>query len=416
MNKRFVRAALMACLLGSAAAVAVIAPLAPAYAAKPTGPSVSVPVGKLLKPAQDAMTANDFAGALVLIKQAQALPDQTPFDTYKINEFAGNAYIKLNDHVNADIAFEAMANSPALDQVTPEEKANAIRIAALLATEQKHYAEGIKFDKAFIALGGPPDALILASMAQAYYYSGDYANAETTASQIVAATPAGEAPNRGGLEVLFGSQLKAKKQDEALKTLEQIVTYYDDPDEWGQIIDFSLGVKGIKDIEALHIYRLRPVAHATNQADDNKVASALALAVGYPVEAEAFLQDGGLPVSADVRNRAAADRKTIDSFIALAQKSPTGELDLKAAETLYGYGRFADSEAAARRALQKGGAKANANEANMVLGMALVRQGKDADAAAAFNAVSNPSPGTAKAQHIWLLYANRKFGAAAPAH
>lgn len=424
MNKRFVRAALMACLLGSAAAVAITAP---AFAmggtptstppAKPgSGAKVSVPVGKLLKPAQDAMTANDYAGALVLIKQAQALPDQTPYDTYKINEFLGNAYIKLNDHVNADVAFEAMANSPAIDQEPPENKANTIRIAALLATEQKHYADGIKFSKAFIALGGPPDALILASLSQAYYYSGDYANAETTAAQIVAATPAGEAPNRGGLEVLFGAQLKAKKQDEALKTLEEIVTFYDDPDEWGQLIGVSLGIKGIKDFEALHIYRLFPVTKAKTGPDDYKVASALALSIGYPVEAEALLQAGGMPVGADVRGRAAADRKTIDSFIGIAQKSPTGELDLKAAETLYGYGRYADSEAAARRALQKGGAKTNANEANLVLGEALVMQGKTADAVAAFNAISSPTAATARAQHLWLLYANRKYAAAAPAH
>ena len=32
---------------------------------------------------------------------------------------------------------------------------------------------------------------------------------------------------------------------------------------------------------------------------------------------------------------------------------------------------------------------------------------------AAFNAVSNPSPGWAKAQHLWLLYANRAYATAA---
>ncbi len=414
MNKRFVRAALVACLLGSAAAFAVTAPLTPAYA-KASGPTVSGPVGKLLQPAQVAMAANDFAGALVLIKQAQALPDQTPYDTYKINEFAGNVYIKQNDHVNADIAFEAMANSPALDQVTPEEKANTLRIAALLAPEHKHFAEGTEFAKAFIALGGAADPLVLASLAQAYYYSNDFANAETTANQIIAATPPGQPPNRSGLEILFGTQIKANKQDLAIKTLEQIVTYYDDPDEWSQLINVSLGTKGIKDFEALHVYRLRPVTKASGHPDDYKVASSLALSLGYPVEAEAILQAGGQPVPADVRGRAAQDRKTIDSFVAIAQKAPTGELDVKAAETLYGYGRYADAEAAARRALQKGGAKTNANEANMVLGQALALQGKTAEAVAAFNALSNPSPGAARSQQLWLLYANRKYAAAAPA-
>lgn len=409
MTKRFVRAALMACLLGTAGAVALTAPLTPAYAAKPTGPTVSAPVGKLLQPASVAMQANDFATALGLIKQAQALPDQTPFDTYKINEFLGNVYIKMNDHVNAEVAFAAMADSPSLSEVTPEEKSTVTRVAALLSIEQKHYPAGLKYANAFIALGGPPDALVLAEMAQAYYYSNDYANAEAYSDKALAAVPAGGTPDRGALEVKFGAQLKAKKQDDAIKTLETIITYYNDPDEWGQLIDVSLGVKGIKDFEALHIYRLRPVVKATGHPEDYKVMAALAMSQSLPVEAEAVLQGGGQPVSADIRGRAAADRKTIDSFVATAAKGATGELDLKAAETLYGYGRYADAEAAARRAIQKGGAKTNANEANLVLAEALLAQGKPADATAALNAISAPSPGMAKAQHLWLLYAGRKY-------
>lgn len=426
MTKRFVRAALTACLLSSATALCMTAATAPAFAAaaKPTGPSVSAPVGKLLQPAQKAMEANDYATALTNIKAAQALPDQTPFDTYKINEFLGNVYIKQNDHVNAEVAFSAMADSPSLGDVPPEEKANTLRIAALLATEQKHYANGVKYAKAFLALGGAPDPLVLTSLSEAYYYSNDYANAETIASQIVAATPPGQAPNRGGLEVLFGSQLKAKKQDEAVKTLEQIVTYYDDPDEWGQLIDVSLGVKGIKDFEALHMYRLRAVVKATPHEEDFTVAAALALSVGYPVEADAFLQAGlsaGVVANSgknaqqisEARGRAATDRKTLDSFAGIAAKSPSGELDLKLAETYYGYGRYADAVTAARRALQKGGAKSNPNEANMVLGEALLRQGDMAGATAAFNAVSAPTPGMAKVQHLWLLYAGNKYALAA---
>ena len=427
MSKRIVRAAFVACLLGSA--IALTAPLSPAFAAaKPTGPTVSAPVGKLLQPASKLMEANDYAGALVLIKQAQALPDQTPFDTYKINEFLGNAYIKLSDHVNADIAFEAMADSPALADVPAEERPNTIRIAALLATEQKHYDKGIKYGLAFNALGGAPDTTVLTSMSEAYYYTNDFANAEAMAQKVIAATPAGTAPSRSAMEVLFGAQLKAKKQDAAMATLEQIVTFYDDPDEWGQAIDVGLGTKGIKDFEALHIYRLRLVTKATAHSDDYTVPASLALSIGYPVEADAFLNAGAGTIErdaksnalvAEARSRAATDRKTIDSFAGIAAKAPSGELDLKLAETYYGYGRFADAEAAARRALQKGGAKANPNEVNMVLGQALLMQGKTADAIAAFNALSNPSPGAAKSQHLWLLYANRKYGAAAapaPAH
>ncbi|HUO90915.1 MAG TPA: tetratricopeptide repeat protein [Rhizomicrobium sp.] len=414
MNMRFVRAAVVACLLGSAAVTALIAPLAPAYA-KSSGPSVSAPVAKLLQPAQKAMQANDFKTALDLIKQAQALPDQTAFDTYTINNFLANAALGLKDYATADTAYEAMAESPALPD---EDKATTFHNAMLLATQAKHYDKAIKYGQAFLALGGPSDPQIIGTMAQAYYFLNDFANAETMAKKALDATPAGQAPNRAALEIMLSSQIKAKHQDQAMATLEQIVTYYDDADDWGQLIDVSVGVKGIKDYELLHIYRLLPVTKAKGGGDDYKGASSVALSMGYPVEAEAILQSGGLPVGADVRSRAAADRKTIESFASMAAKSPTGELDQKLSETLYGYGRYAEAEAAARRALKKAGAKTNANELNLVLGESLLLQGKTADAVAAFNAISNPSPGTAKAQHLWLLYANRKYStaAAAPGH
>jgi len=110
------------------------------------------------------------------------------------------------------------------------------------------------------------------------------------------------------------------------------------------------------------------------------------------------------------RIRAAADkdRATISQFEALVAKTTSGEFDMKLAETYMGYGRYADAEATARRALSRGFAKLDRNEANMVLGEALIMQGKTADAIVAFNAVTNPSPGMAQAKRIWLVFANRK--------
>jgi hypothetical protein len=425
MNKNLVRAALAVCLLGSAAAISPAfsmggTPTSTPPAKAAPGAKVSAPVGKLLQPAQAAMQANDFAGALVLIKQAQALPDQTPFDTYTINNFLANASIGLKDYDTADTAYEAMADSPALPDA---DKQTTLHNATLLAAQAKHYDKTIKYGTAYIALGGPPDATIISTLAQAYYFTNDFANAEAMAQKGIDATPAGEAPNRGALEILMGAQIKAKHQDQAAETLEKIVTYYDDADEWSQVIDFSLGVHGIKDVDAVHIYRLRMASKASGSPEDYTIAASLALSVGYPVEAEAIMQAGlaagkvnqGTKPFAEASQRAAADRKTIAGFDGIAKKAATGELDLKLAETYIGYARYADAAEAARRALQKGGPKTDANEANMVLGEALLMQGMTADAVTAFNNVKNASPGMTKAQHIWLLYANRKTAAAAPA-
>ncbi|HEY0107261.1 MAG TPA: hypothetical protein VGB91_14365, partial [Rhizomicrobium sp.] len=106
MNKRIFRAGLVACLLSAASTLA----LSPAVAAD-SGVKVSPAVGKLLGPAQKLLQAKDYAGALALIKQAQAVPDQTPTDTYEINDFLANAALGLADYATADAAYEPMAES-----------------------------------------------------------------------------------------------------------------------------------------------------------------------------------------------------------------------------------------------------------------------------------------------------------------
>jgi len=413
MNMRFARAALFACLMGTASAFVLAASVEPAVAAKPSGPSVSGPVGKLLVPAQKLLEAKDYKGALDLIKQAQALPDQTDFDKYTINNFLANASIATADYTTADTAYEAMAESPALPDA---DKSSTFHNATLLAAQAKHYDKAIKYGTAYIALGGPPDPTIIGTLSQAYYFTNDFANAEAMSQKALDATPAGQPPNRAALEIKLGAQIKAKHEADALNTLETIVTYYDDPDDWGQIIDNSMGVHGIKNMEAVHIYRLRLVAHATGRPDDYSIPANLCLApdVSLPAEAVSFLQAGhvGGADLAKAQAAAARDRGVLGAFEALAKKSGA-ELKMKLAETYFGYGRYADAEATARAALAQGGPKFDPNEANMVIGESLILEGKNADAITAFNAVSNPSPGYAKAQHLWLLFANRKYATAA---
>jgi len=426
MKTNFVRAAIVACLLGSAGVGYGLLPFQAAAADKPATPpappAVSKDVGKILDAARKLMIAGDYTTAKSTVLQARDVPNRTVIDDFEINNFLGNIAIKLNDHPTAEVAFTAMAESP---EIPDTERAATFRIASLLATEQKHFDKGIKYGKAFIALGGPPDDTVLASMSEAYYYTNDFASAETTGKQAVAAAPVGKLPNQNAMTVVFGSEIKLKKQDEAVKTLEQMVEYYDKPDDWGQLVREAFGVPGIKQLDDLNLFRLELATKVTMDASDYDTIAQLAIQLGYPVEAQAALEAGlsGGKISnsgktaatlANARTRAAKDRATLASFEATAAKSPNGELDIKLAQTYYGYGRYADAVTAARRGLSKGGAKADANEANMLIGMALAMQGNNADAQTALGNVKG-TPATTRVAHLWNLYAGRKSATAAAA-
>jgi hypothetical protein len=385
-------------------------------------PVVSKPVGVLLDAARKQLLSGDNAGAKVTVMQAQALPDRTPIDNYEIQNFLGNIAIKLNDHAAALAAYEAMADSPSIPDA---EKASTFRIATLLATEAKQFDKGILYGNKFIALGGAPDDSVLSAIAEDFFYKNDYANAELFGKQAIASPLEGKAPNQGALEAVFASQLKLKKDADALSTLETMVTFYNDPESWGQLIDVALGTKGIKDVEALDLYRLRLASKAPAQGEDYSLMAALALTNGYPVEAQSILEAGiaagkltnsGKTAAqlAEARSRAAKDRASLVAFEAAALKSSSGELDVKLAENYYGYGRYADAVTAARRGLNKGGSKTDANEANMVIGMASVMQNGNTDALAAFNNVKSGSPALMKAAHLWNVFAGRKYAATSP--
>ena len=423
MKTNSVRAALAACFLAASTLALVALPSAVQAADKPaapTEPKVSPAVAKLLDATKKLIDAGDLTTAKSTVLQAQAVPNRTGIDDVEINNFIGNIAVRQNDHPTAEVAFSAMADSPDLPD---SQRATVLRIAALLSTEQKHFAKGIKYANAFNALGGPPDDSVLASLSEAYYYTNDFANAEITAKKAVAAAEPGKPPNKNALTVVFGSQIKLKKQADAVITLETMVTYYNSPDDWEQLIQAAFGTPGIKPSEDLYLFRLELATKASVSGDDYDTLAQLAIQAGYPVEALAALEAGlatgkltnsgkTAPVLANARTRAAKDRATLASFEALAAKSPSGELDIKLAQTYWGYARYADVVTAARRGLGKGGAKADANEANLLIGMGLAMQGNSAEALAAFNNVKG-SAGMMKAAHLWSVYAGRKSETAA---
>jgi hypothetical protein len=384
---------------------------------KAAGPVVSKPVGVILDTAQKQMLAGDYSGAKATVMGAQALTTKTPADDYEINNFLGNIAIKLNDHVAAEIAYEAMAESPAIPD---SEKAETFRIATLLAAEQRHFDLALKYGKEFLDLKGPAEDSVLAALAQTYFYKDDYANAEIYGKKAIAATPASHYPNEGALDAVFASQIKLRQDADAISTLETLVTYYDDPSNWGQLIDIALGTKGIKDTEALSLYRLKLATNSATHAEDYDFLATLALTNGYPVEAQSALErgisSGKLSVDskltaqlANARLRAEKDRALLPALEASAIKASSGELDVKLAQDYFGYGRYADAIDAARRGLAKGGAKVDPNEANFLIGMAFAMQGKNADAINAFNTMSGGSNATRAAQHLWITFASRKY-------
>jgi tetratricopeptide (TPR) repeat protein len=411
MRLSFVRSALAAVFVAGAA-------LSLSTGAMASGPSVSKGVGTPLKAAQDAMKANDMAGALAHVKEAQAVPSLTDYDNFVINQFLGNIYIGMKDYKNAETAFVAMASSPNLPQA---DKANAYSTTLQLAVNNGDWPTAIKFGEQLQAIA-PLQGPLVEQLAVAYYNSGDRAKALALAKpQIEADKAAGRQSSEALLQIQLGAQASSNDTAGAMATIEGMVAQHGNPDDWARLIDLAFTSKGLTDVQALNLYRLRIITGATTSVDDYAIMGQVAsINLLYPVEGEMMIENGvskgvvkpgdkASAALAQIRPKAAKDKASIAEFEKAAIARKVGDYDLKLAETYYGYGRYADAETAIRRAMSKGGIKDMA-EANMVLGMALAQQGKNADAAAAFAKVTGNATET-KIAHLWTIYAQRQYGA-----
>ena len=395
MTSKFLLAAFSASLLLGAASGAMAADA-------PKPPKITPAVLKNLIAAQTANNKKDYPAAIAAVDAAKAIPDRTSYDDFMIHRFAMSVHIGMSDFPGADVEAEAAADVD--PSVIPDtEKAGVYKPALQLASMQKHNDKAMKYAKALQGLTPPPDAETQGLIVRALYNGGDIAGANAIAQKnIDAAKAAGKKPDEADLQIILSGQVKTKDEVGAEATLEQLVSYYNSPEDWNQIMGVSLTTKGMRDIDYIYMGRLMLVNGGKISATDAQLVGSVANKSALYGDADAMQKAGGPPADA----RMAADKKTIAAQIA-AEAKQGGEYAVKTAEALYGYGMYAEAEAAARLAQSKGGAK-DPTEAPMVIAMAQAAQGKFAEAATGFAGITAPNPASARVVRLWGYYAKTK--------
>jgi len=427
MKKNLVRAVLVASLsLFFAGAAFTATPAVAADTKDAAKPKISKALGKPLSEAQKAFGAKDWATMIAKMKEAQALPDLTDYDKYIVNYYSGLAYYNGGDAASATPYFVAAAESAAAPS---DDHASALRIAIDLENQAKDYAK-VKELGQLGASAGALNSAAAAEVAIAYYDTNDYANANIFAQKSIDADlTAGKIPDRAAYQVLLMIQNRQKDIPGETKTLETMATNYGDTEDWGNLIDVSLGSlpassKGNREIVALFLYRLRLTVGADTSVDDYLLMADLALGLHFPGDAQKALQVGLAKGTLSQAKAAAAVNKTdaaartdqaaLAAADAVAAKSPSSTGDVSVAEDYYGYGKYADTVRVAQRAIAKGGVKAA--EAQLLLGIAQAQLGDNA-AATQSVALVKGDPALERASHLWTIYTTRKSvqAVAAPA-
>jgi tetratricopeptide (TPR) repeat protein len=393
-----------------AASVAVAALSVSAAQAADAPPKLSAGVAKQIIAAQKAAQAGDWAGAKTALDAATLVSNRTPYDDYEIQEFTLLIDANTNDIPGAAAAAQAAADSPAAPEA---DKQKNYKNATQLSLMSKQYDKAADYARKLQATN-PTDTGMIEAMGQAYFFAKDYPSAIAVTQKLVDADIAAKRkPSRNALEVLLNSQVAAKDEEGAEKTLEVLVASYNDPNDWQQMIDVAFGTKGLRDIDAVWLGRLLFLSGATVSASDASIVGSTASHLTFFGDAQEAQKRGGTGF-ANADAQAAKDKASLAVQAAAAAKSPSGQLSAALADAYYGYGMYPEAEAQARQAMTKGGAR-DPSEPPMVLGQALAAQGKYDDALAAFEQVKAGGPATPRIVRLWEDYVNIKKNPPAPA-
>jgi tetratricopeptide (TPR) repeat protein len=240
-------------------------------------------------------------------------------------------------------------------------------------------------------------------VAQAYYLSGDYAEA------IRAAREAG-GPTAQELEL--SAAFKSGDSGTMRDVLEDLVsegkTQY-----WGNLLSSAENTKGLKDHQTLDIYRLRFLTGSLRNDSDYMLAAELAVQLGSPQEAANMVQKGldAKVLSGDravrllnlAKGQAAKDAAGFPAMQKAADAAKSGDADVKLGEEYWGFGRYPDAISTIQNGIKKGTSD-NAN-AQIRLGQAYLGAGQKDAAVRAFNAVTKDDGNQQVIAHLWSIYA-----------
>jgi tetratricopeptide (TPR) repeat protein len=378
--------------------------LAPAVAQaqQKVGPKVGTP----LKAAQDAIKKKNWNGALAKIKEAQAVQPRSAFEDYTINELLW--YVYLQQGRNADAA-RLLEQQIASGQMPAGEKVQRSKTLAQLYFRAGNYGKAIQSANQFLK-SVPSDQEMQVLVAQAYYQQKDYKNALATADRLVKGS---QKPSEDVLQLMLRSSYELKDAAGTARALEALLKFYPSPDTWNRVLAGYIEQTN-HDHELLALYRLSENVGALSKAAQFIDMSQALVVSGFGIEAQRIMEKGiadGLFQGEDMtraqrtldaaKRKADVQRKALAGADQALAAAKTGDAAYEIGKMYFSAGDYAKSAAAMRKAIATPGLS-DSDDAHELLGIALARQSKNAEAVKAFDGVKDPK--YAEVARLWKLH------------
>lgn len=367
--------------------LAVSVALVLTFSAVANAEKVSPAVAKTLQAAQNASKARKWAECLSNLRAADATAGKTAYDSFIINELTAFCALSSNDVATATRAYEANLSSPfAADKI-----AQRTRDLAKIYFNARDYKKTIEVGRDAIAKGyGDADSYLV--VAQSYYQTNDFRNArEFVGNWIKDQEKRGQRPRENAIQIYVTSCMRLKDEACTAAGFEKLVTYYPNPAGWANLMQSLFASRN--EAAAFNAYRLATEVGAMRTGDDYTEMAQRAIEKGLPGEALTTLEaafarkvftdkrdiDRNTRLLTVAKERAATDRAGLAKQDRDAAAGKSADADLRVGQAYMSYRQFAPAVTAIKRGIAKGNATDPA-EAQLVLGIALLKSGNKAEA------------------------------------
>lgn len=409
---RHLSLALLWALLGFTVIAAVPGGMSRALAAEGVRPEV----GKPLQAAQDLLKTKRYQEAMAKVREADAVGNKTPFESYTVERMRGFVAATMGDTATAIKSYEAVVTSGRLPAA---EQLKMVEAVATMYYQAKDYSKATSWASRYLKDGGT-DPQVRTVLIQSYYLNNDCQNvAKQLQSEFQADESAGRPPSEERLQMLLSCYSKQNDNAGRQVTLEKLVTYYPKKDYWTDLISRVQRKPGFADRLSLDLYRLKLATGNLVAASDYMEMTQLALGDDFAGEAKKIIDQGfasgvlGTGSDADrqkrlrdlAAKRAADGPKNLAQAEAEAAAAKDGTALVNLGFNYVGYGQFDKGIALMEQGIRKGGLKRPEDD-KLHLGIAYLLAGQKAKAVQMFKTVQGMD-GTADLARLWAVQARR---------
>jgi tetratricopeptide (TPR) repeat protein len=376
--------------------------------------AVSAAVAKPLDAANKAVKAGKWDEAIAKLHEVGAISTKTPNDTYVMNQLLSYSLMKQNKFAEALPALESNLNS---GLASPGDTTQMKKQLLAIYFGQKNYPKAIEVGQSLVAAGAGDEGTNNV-IAQSYERQGKLGEAvKIVKPRVDAALARGAKPAENDLLQLLDYQRRLKDDKGEAETFEKLVSYYPKGDYWENVMaNLSKTGASNDDVMTLNVLRLMRSTGTLKRPGDFTEMAQLSKEQGSAGESLDLLQqattsnvfteqrdkDRNARLMEAIKKQVAAEQASLAKADSDSRAAPSGDADIAVGRTYYGLGQYDKAAEAIKRGIAKGGVKVP-EDAQLLLGISLLRQKKNAEAIAAFKAVKG-DPRYVKIASLWAIH------------